>query len=49
MSSVALPMAHPLLAEAIFMLPQLADTAGIRVCLYELLGLVLAADHKPYI
>ena len=32
-----------------FMLPKLTDTAGIREGLYELLGLVSAADHKPYI
>jgi hypothetical protein len=32
------------------MLLYLASTAaGARVCLYELLGFVLAADPKPYI
>jgi len=36
--SAALPTAHPLLAEAISMLPYLASTAGVRVCLYELLS-----------
>jgi len=47
--SAALPTANPLQAEAISMLPYLVSTAGVRVCLYELLGLVLAADPKPYI
>jgi len=47
--SAALPTAHPLLAEAISMLPYLASTAGVRLCLYELLGLVLVADPKSYI
>jgi hypothetical protein len=47
--SAALPTAHPLLAEAISMLPYLASTAGVRVCLYEPHGLFLAADNKPYI